>query len=135
MGDLGYVNSAGALYYCGRKSHSIYTAERAYHSVPVESIFDKLSMVRRSALVGIRGGKEPALEVEPLPEFWPESESEIATFTEMLRREAAKSELTSGLTQFFFHKSFPVDARHNAKIFRDQLSEWADKMLAQKRAA
>jgi acyl-CoA synthetase (AMP-forming)/AMP-acid ligase II len=135
MGDLGYVNSAGALYYCGRKSHSIYTAERAYHSVPVESIFDKLSMVRRSALVGIRGGKEPALVVEPLPEFWPESESEIATFTEMLRSEAAKSELTSGLTQFFFHKSFPVDARHNAKIFRDQLSEWADKMLAQKRAA
>ncbi|MFT7461786.1 MAG: hypothetical protein ACI9EF_000120 [Pseudohongiellaceae bacterium] len=28
-----------------------------------------------------------------------------------------------------FHDSFPVDVRHNAKIFREQLAVWATKQL------
>lgn len=135
MGDLGYLDARGALYYCGRKSHSVYTEERAYHSVPIESIFDALPTIKRTALVGIKGGKEPALVVEPLPEFWPEQPEDVEKFTQSLKELAAASVLTKSIQQFFFHKSFPVDARHNAKIFRDQLSEWADRMLIQHRAA
>ncbi len=26
-----------------------------------------------------------------------------------------------------FHKSFPVDIRHNCKIFREQLADWAER--------
>jgi len=29
------------------------------------------------------------------------------------------------IRRFYFHHSFPVDARHNAKIFRDRLAIWA----------
>ena len=29
-----------------------------------------------------------------------------------------------------FHPSFPVDARHNAKIFREKLAEWATRKLS-----
>jgi acyl-CoA synthetase (AMP-forming)/AMP-acid ligase II/pimeloyl-ACP methyl ester carboxylesterase len=135
MGDLGYVDSRGFLYYCGRKAHSIYTPERAFHSVPIEEIFNQLPQVRRSALVGVRGGREPAIVIEPYPQFFPESEVEVAKFTLQLQECAAKDILSSGITRFFFHKSFPVDARHNAKIYRDQLGEWADKMLSLRRAA
>lgn len=135
MGDLGYLDAEGGLYYCGRKSHSVYTSERAYHSVPIEEIFNTLSKVRRSALVGVRGGREPALVVEPYPQHWPESEELKEQFRAELRALADQSDLTKGITLFFFHRSFPVDARHNAKIFRDQLGEWADKHLVVKRAA
>jgi nucleoside-diphosphate-sugar epimerase len=34
-------------------------------------------------------------------------------------------DVTAPITRFFFHPSFPVDARHNAKIFRDRLAAWA----------
>ncbi len=135
MGDLGYLDSHGSLYYCGRKSHSVYTDVRAYHSVPIEEIFNTLPKIRRSALVGVRGGREPALVVEPYPEHWPESSELEETFRAELRALGDKSDLTRGIELFFFHRSFPVDARHNAKIFRDQLGDWADKLLVMKRAA
>lgn len=137
MGDLGYLDTEGELYYCGRKSHSVYTAERAFHSVPVEEIFNQVPKVRRTALVGIKAGREPALVVEPLPEFWPETEAQEEVFKRELRELALKSPLTASITTFFFHRSFPVDARHNAKIFREQLQEWAERIISdqQQRAA
>jgi acyl-CoA synthetase (AMP-forming)/AMP-acid ligase II/pimeloyl-ACP methyl ester carboxylesterase len=135
MGDLGYVDDAGNLYYCGRKSHSVYTTERAFHSVPVEEIFNQLPKVKRTALVGINAGCEPALVVEPLPEFWPETAQAEELFKAELRALAAKSSLTQSISTFFFHKSFPVDARHNAKIFREQLQEWAEKIVTSQKAA
>jgi acyl-CoA synthetase (AMP-forming)/AMP-acid ligase II len=135
MGDLGYMDEAGNLYYCGRKAHSVYTAERAFHSVPLEEIFNTLPKVKRSALVGIRSGREPAIVIEPTPEAWPETPEAQEAFREELRALAAKSPLTASITQFFFHRSFPVDARHNAKIFREQLSEWADRIVSEQKAA
>lgn len=135
MGDLGYLDEAGNLYYCGRKSHSVYTAERAFHSVPLEEIFNQLPKVRRTALVGIRSGKEPAIVVEPLPEFWPDTPQKEEAFRNELRALAVQSPLTASITTFFFHRSFPVDARHNAKIFREQLQDWADRSLMEQKAA
>lgn len=135
MGDLGYLDADGNLYYCGRKAHSVYTAERAFHSVPLEEIFNTLPKVKRSALVGIRAGREPAIVVEPLPEFWPDTPAKEESFRAELRALAQRSPLTASITQFFFHRSFPVDARHNAKIFREQLSEWADRLVVGEKAA
>jgi acyl-CoA synthetase (AMP-forming)/AMP-acid ligase II/pimeloyl-ACP methyl ester carboxylesterase len=135
MGDLGYLDEAGNLYYCGRKSHSVYTAERAFHSVPIEEIFNQLAKLRRTALVGIRAGKEPAIVVEPLPEFWPDTPQKEEAFRAELRALAVQTPLTASITTFFFHRSFPVDARHNAKIFREQLQEWADRSLLEQKAA
>jgi acyl-CoA synthetase (AMP-forming)/AMP-acid ligase II/pimeloyl-ACP methyl ester carboxylesterase len=135
MGDLGYVDHAGNLYYCGRKSHSVYTAERAFHSVPVEEIFNQLPKVKRTALIGVNAGREPALVVEPLPEFWPESPQQEEVFRSELRSIAQRSPLTQSIATFFFHRSFPVDARHNAKIFREQLQEWAEKTVTGQKAA
>lgn len=135
MGDVGYLDDQGYLYYCGRKSHSIYAESGVYHSVPLEEIFNALPKVRRTALVGIRGYKEPAIVVEPLPQFWPETQAQRDEFLRELKARAVSSPLTEKIQHFFFHKSFPVDARHNAKIFRDKLGDWADKLLLSQRAA
>ncbi len=39
---------------------------------------------------------------------------------------AAAHELTRSIQTVLFHKSFPVDIRHNSKIFREKLAVWAE---------
>jgi hypothetical protein len=73
--------------------------------------------------------------VEPLPEFWPETSEQEEQFRVELRAVSQQSPLTSSINTFLFHRSFPVDARHNAKIFREQLQQWADQLLNQQKAA
>ena len=48
---------------------------------------------------------------------------------EELKQLAVGNELTNCVTTFFFHPSFPVDIRHNAKIFREKLAVWAGEQL------
>jgi len=42
---------------------------------------------------------------------------------------AKQNELTKNIETVLYHKSFPVDIRHNSKIFREKLAIWADKKL------
>jgi hypothetical protein len=37
--------------------------------------------------------------------------------------------MTARIETFLFHKSFPVDIRHNSKIFREKLARWAKKKI------
>ncbi|RIL09119.1 MAG: hypothetical protein DCC75_07295 [Proteobacteria bacterium] len=128
MGDLGYLDAGGSLYFCGRQAHAVKLSECTLYSDPVERVFNLCEKLRRSALVALNQGVEAALVVEPLPEFWPASKEEEIKFIRELREIAQKHPFTSKIKKFFFHSSFPVDARHNAKIFREQLGEWASKV-------
>ena len=49
-------------------------------------------------------------------------------FTE-LRQLALAHPLTANIETFLIHPAFPVDIRHNAKIFREQLAVWAEERL------
>jgi hypothetical protein len=40
---------------------------------------------------------------------------------------AQQNELTKNINSILFCKSFPVDIRHNSKIFREKLAIWAEK--------
>jgi hypothetical protein len=42
---------------------------------------------------------------------------------------AQQNELTKGIKIILFHNSFPVDIRHNSKIFREKLAVWAEKRI------
>jgi acyl-CoA synthetase (AMP-forming)/AMP-acid ligase II/pimeloyl-ACP methyl ester carboxylesterase len=139
MGDVGYFDDDGNIYYCGRAVHIVSVAGQNKYSVPIENIFNAHSKVRRSALVRCAlvrcggssdlGGSsdfgEPGIVIEPYPEFFPNSKEEKKSFISELRSIAEQSPLTQDITAFFFHPSFPVDGRHNAKIFRDVLGQWA----------
>ena len=48
---------------------------------------------------------------------------------EMLEQ-AGRTPLTAAIQDVLFHPAFPVDIRHNAKIFREQLTTWAAKEMA-----
>jgi hypothetical protein len=77
--------------------------------------------VQRTALIGVNG--LPALVVEPRPRSL-----DMAARRRLageLRAIGAVDPVTAAIRRFYFHPSFPVDARHNAKIFRDRLAVWA----------
>lgn len=124
MGDMGYLDESGHLYFCGRKAHVVGAPERTYFSIPTEAVFNRFEKVRRSALVDLGNGRA-GIVVEPEPHHWPESTGARESFLEELRAIGAKEPLTKDIVEFFFHPSFPVDARHNAKIYRDRLGLWA----------
>jgi hypothetical protein len=128
MGDLAYlapVNGQKRLFLVGRKVHSIFYNYKWHHSLIIEKIFDKNTKVRRSALIKLSPSGEPAIAIEPHPQFWPDGNEKRGEFNKELENIAKQSELTAQITKFFFFKLFPVDARHNAKIFRDKLGEEA----------
>ena len=55
MGDLGYFDADGNLWFCGRKSHRVKVGEQELYSIQCEEIFNKHPDVFRTALVGVNG--------------------------------------------------------------------------------
>jgi acyl-CoA synthetase (AMP-forming)/AMP-acid ligase II len=123
MGDLGYLDDRGRLWFCGRKSQRVVTPAGVLFTVPCEGVFNAHPAVYRTALVGVeRGGAvEPVLCVER--EKW-DATPEGRLRDELLALGAARPH-TRAIRTVLFHGCFPVDVRHNAKIFREKLAAWA----------
>ncbi len=130
MGDVGYVDEEGRFWFCGRKVHRVETGHGTLFSVPCEIVLNHHPNVFRSALVGVGppGDKSPAIVVELVGGKLPRGRF-AADFREELRRIADSNETTRTIRHFLFHRSFPVDVRHNTKINREALAVWAAKRL------
>lgn len=128
MGDLGYFDAEGRLWFCGRKSHRVETAGGLMTTEQIEPIFNTHRRVARTALVGIgvRGMQVPVLCVE-LKDGVPDSE--WVHVQAELERIAMRDPRTARIHHFLRHPGFPVDIRHNAKIGREKLAEWAKAQL------
>ena len=125
MGDLGYLDAQGRIWFCGRKSHRVVTRQGTFFTIPCEAIFNTHPAVFRSALVGVKRGSE----TEPVicVELEPEVRANLELLTAELRELAGKHPHTRPIQRFLVHPGFPVDIRHNAKIFREQLAVWASR--------
>ena len=123
MGDLGGMDENGRLWFCGRKSHRVETPNGTLFTIPVEGVFNTHPAVFRTALVGVGtpGRQQPVLCVE--------REKDATMGAEELRQELlniAHAHIhTIEIATILFHPAFPVDIRHNAKIFREKLAVWA----------
>lgn len=132
MGDVGRLDSDGRLWFLGRKAHRLETELGVLYPVPLENAFDVTQGVARSALVGVgpRGAERPVLVVERT-----QPAEAVRELLPRLRRRsselAAAPETSAGapIQDFLFHPHFPVDARHNAKIHREELKTWAERSL------
>lgn len=131
MGDLGYLDAEGRLWFCGRKSHRVESQHGPMYTVCCEAIFNQHPRVMRSALVGIgeRGRQRPVMVIECFDDVQPNNPQEQQRLADELFALAAKSSLTREIEDLLFHDRFPVDARHNAKIRRELLAEWASVQL------
>jgi acyl-CoA synthetase (AMP-forming)/AMP-acid ligase II len=129
MGDVGYLDEQGRLWFCGRKNHRVVSGNQTHFTIPCEAIFNTHPQVKRSALVGTgpRGHQEPVIVIElEDPEKRDDSNFKEALSGE-LKELAQKHEVTQAIRKVLFHPAFPVDIRHNAKINREQLAQWAAK--------
>lgn len=129
MGDTGYFDNKGRLWFCGRKAHRVTTTTGTHFTDPCEGIFNAHPRVSRSALVGVGepGQQRPVMCIQL-------NKGETAQDAQMLTAEllalAEAHEPTRPIKTILYHPAFPVDIRHNAKIFREKLAIWAAVQLA-----
>ena len=131
MGDLGYLDEHGKLWFSGRKAHAVHAKQnqnnKIYFSIPCERIFNTHPAIKRSALVNVsfNGETQPLVCIEL-------ADNTVANTNKLfneLRFIAERHPQTSGINQFLIHPAFPMDIRHNAKIFREKLASWAQQKI------
>ncbi len=115
MGDLGWQDEQGRLWFCGRKSERVRTTEGELYTECIEGPVNAVPGVYRSALVGIGepGRQVPAVVIEPDPGA--DRENILPAVRDLIAR--------FGIERIEFSKGFPVDIRHNAKIRRHELAQ------------
>ena len=122
MGDLGYFDATGRLWFCGRKAHRVLAVNgRVYYSVCCEAVFEeflrtKFGIEARVAL--IKRGNAPALVVEAIGKIIPTGAEKA--IIDKWQNEVLAAEIA---TVKFFRRLFPVDVRHNAKIDREIIAQ------------
>ena len=128
MGDLGRLDEQNRLWFYGRKSQRVVTKNKTLYTIPCEAIFNQHPDVKRSALVGTgsKNKQKPIIIIEPTNSKKINSSTGREKFAEELLAHATVFPLTQSIQKVLFHSNFPVDVRHNAKIFREKLSLWAE---------
>lgn len=121
MGDMGWIDETGRLWFCGRKVERVLAEAGPMYTDCCEAIFNAHPQVFRSALIDLGGG-HPGIVVEPEKTAYPKTAAERAELIESLVALGKGHALTSGINEFFIEANFPVDVRHNAKIHRLSLA-------------
>ena len=128
MGDLGYLDDHGRLWFCGRKSQRVVCADGTLFTIPSEAVFNVHPLVYRTALVGVNknGSVIPVICVELEADH---KRADQNIIQQELMELGGRFEHTKMIREFLFHPGFPVDIRHNAKIGREQLGIWAGRVI------
>ncbi len=127
MGDVGYKDDQGMLWFCGRKAHQVITKHRIYYPIPCEAIFNQHPLVKRSALIAWKD--TAAIVIERKDGRTELSSKEFAFLRGGLLALGSKFEHTKDINTFFLYRDFPVDCRHNIKIDRLLLSQYFNKRV------
>jgi acyl-CoA synthetase (AMP-forming)/AMP-acid ligase II len=126
MGDLGWFDGEGRLWFCGRKSQRVVVdADTTLCTEQVEPVFNTHPDVARTALVGVgpQGAQRPVLCVELRGGI---GKDQWGRIEDALRHMANGAVHTAKVERFLrYPGTFPVDIRHNAKIGREKLAAWA----------
>jgi acyl-CoA synthetase (AMP-forming)/AMP-acid ligase II len=128
MGDVGYLDDSGRLWYCGRKSQRVQTGDQTLYTDQLEAFFNTHPDVRRTALVGTgkAGAQTAVLCVELISRANRGTRERVR---DVLIERAASDPRTRSIRTVLFHPGFPVDIRHNAKIGREKLAKWAEEKM------
>ncbi|MES2792593.1 MAG: AMP-binding protein, partial [Planctomycetota bacterium] len=134
MGDVGYRDDEGRLWFCGRKAHVVETERGRMFTICCEAIFNQHPRIFRSALVGVgeKPQQRPVMIVEPEAGQFPTTPEDQRQLHDELRQMGLANPLTEHIETILFHPSLPVDIRHNVKIFREKLAPWAEQQLRKK---
>lgn len=122
MGDLGRKDDKGRTWFYGRKSQRVITKNVVLYTTVTEAIFNTHPKVSRTALIGIKNEDDeydrPVICIQLKKKANKKEKDKIIVALENL---AQNHNIT--ITSFVFFRSFPVDPRHNAKIYREKLAK------------
>ena len=113
MGDLGYFDDDGRLWFCGRKAHRVQRAGDFVCAVPVEQVLNQHPSIYRSAIVDVgQGLVSAAVELEKGHTLTLQIEQE-------LRALVAKHLPSIELDSFHQHRGFPISDTMQRLIAQD----------------
>ncbi|WP_425393443.1 alpha/beta fold hydrolase [Agrococcus lahaulensis] len=125
-GDLGHLDAEGRVWIEGRTQHVIVAADGPIAPVGLEQDAESVDVVRRAGVVGVgpHGLRQAVAVVETIPPVARPglAEPELAAAV----RERSRVPLAAVLAV----PQLPTDIRHNSKIDRSRLSDWAERVLA-----
>lgn len=129
-GDIGHLDGEGRLWIEGRLAHVLTTDSGPLAPVGPEQQVEHADAVRRAAIVGVgpAGVQQAVAVVETLPRARRAglASADVAQHV----RDACGTPLAAVLVV----PGLPTDVRHNSKIDRATLAQWAEQLLAGKRA-
>ncbi len=125
-GDLGHLDAEGRVWIEGRTQHVIVAAGGPIAPVGPEQDAESVDGVRRAGVVGVgpHGLRQAVAVVETIPPVARPglAEPELSAAV----RERSRVPLAAVLAV----PQLPTDIRHNSKIDRSRLSDWAERVLA-----
>lgn len=127
LGDVGHIDDKGRVWVEGRVSQCLHLNNERIAPIPIEAIFDQHPLVRRSGLVERSrkdGSKEAVICIETWEPLSSSARSALRTALQQLIEQHPKCRVVS---QILFSPGLPIDPRHNAKIERPRLAQWAQK--------
>ncbi|MSO95717.1 MAG: alpha/beta fold hydrolase [Thermoleophilia bacterium] len=126
-GDVGHLDTDGRLWVEGRLVHVVWTVDGPVTSVPLEVAVESV-VVARCAVTGIgpRGCQQIVVVVE--------CDGKAGLAPPDLDRAVRGAGAPQMIAAVLSVPKLPVDRRHNSKIDRTRLGEWAEKVLAGGRA-
>lgn len=122
MGDMGYFDDKGLLWFCGRQSHSFCSSGRDYYPIPIETIFNQHDEIEKSAIVRDRENS-PVLFIQRKDKKVGLTKTRMKQFESELLSLGQKFSISSDINQFKLKDKLPVDVRHNIKIDRLALAK------------
>lgn len=125
-GDVGHLDQFGRLWIEGRLPHVIVTATGPVAPVGAEQGVEAVTAVRRAAVVGV--GPHRLRQAVAVVETVQQSRRAGLASPELTRAVRASTSLP--LVAVLVVTRLPTDIRHNSKIDRSRLSEWAERVLA-----
>ncbi|WP_405216816.1 AMP-binding protein, partial [Agrococcus sp. Ld7] len=133
-GDIGHLDEHGRLWIEGRIQHVIVTADGPVAPVGAEQDVELVDGVRRAALVGIgpHGLRQAVAVIEPVVDG--QRRRPRPGLADPQLTAAARERSRVPLAAVLVVPRLPTDIRHNSKIDRSRLADWAERMLAGERA-
>ncbi|MDZ8201640.1 alpha/beta fold hydrolase [Microbacterium sp. SSW1-59] len=125
-GDVGHLDARGRLWVEGRLPHVLVTEGGPLAPVAGEQQAERVDGVRRAALVGVgpHGLRRAVIVVETT------DRARRAGLADPDLTARVRAAVVSPLAAVLVVPELPTDIRHNSKIDRSRLSEWADLVCA-----
>ena len=127
-GDVGVIDAQGRLWLGGRLAHVIWTPDGPVLPVEVEQRVETVSWVRAAAAVGVGPPGTQALVVVIIEAG--EQRRHVPPRVALERIREVRACAQAPVAAVLRRASFPLDVRHQAKIDRTALADWAGRVLA-----